>query len=95
MNRGKEERVQPTKSDKIFAVSLTLAMLVGFIVVTVRAIAFWNYIPGELDPAGRVPMILGITGMLILAAIVVGIYFRGRRQEIRDAEAEEAGHHRP
>ena len=78
-----------TRGDKIFAVSITLAMLAGFVVILFRSIEFWNYIPGSLDPAGRVPMVLGIVGMLILAAIIVGVYFRGRQQEIRDAEAEE------
>jgi hypothetical protein len=78
-----------TRGDKIFAVSLTLAMLVGFVIIAIRSIEFWNYIPGSLDPAGRVPMVLGITGMLVLASIIVGVYFRGRRQEIAEAEAEE------
>jgi uncharacterized membrane protein (DUF485 family) len=78
-----------TKGDKIFAIGLTLAMLAGFVVIIFRTVAFWDEIPGPLDPAGRVPMVLGIVGMLVLASIVVGIYFRGRRQEIRDAEAEE------
>lgn len=85
----------PTKGDKIFVIGLTVAMLVGFIVIIFRAVAFWNYIPGDLDPAGRVPMVLGIVGMLVLAAIIVGVYFRGRRQEIRDAEAEEAKDRKP
>ncbi|HLZ66127.1 MAG TPA: hypothetical protein VKQ29_07840 [Aliidongia sp.] len=84
-----------TRGDKIFAIGITLAMLVGFIVIIFRAIAFWNYIPGSLDPAGRVPMVLGIVGMLILAAIIVGVYFRGRRQEIAEAEAEEARERKP
>ncbi|HEV2677684.1 MAG TPA: hypothetical protein VGV37_24350 [Aliidongia sp.] len=84
-----------TRGDKIFAIGMTVAMLVGFIVIIFRAIAFWNYIPGSLDPAGRVPMVLGIVGMLVLASIIVGVYFHGRRQEISDAEAEERANREP
>jgi len=78
-----------SKSDKIFAIGMTAALLVGFVVVIFRVVAFWNLVPGSLDPAGWLPMILGIGGMLILAAIIIGGYFRGRRQEISDAEDEE------
>jgi hypothetical protein len=85
----------PTRGDKIFVIGLTVAMLIGFIAIFFRSIEFWNSIPGDLDPAGRVPMVLGILGMLVLAAVIIGVYFRGRRQEIKDAEEEERRDQKP
>jgi hypothetical protein len=64
-------------------------MVAGFVFIIYRTIIFWDEIPGALDPDAVTPMALGIVGVLLLAGIVIGIYFWGRRREIRDAEAEE------
>jgi hypothetical protein len=78
-----------TRGDKIFVIGITIALVGVFLFVAFQAFDFWNSIPGALNPNAVVPMTLGIVGSLVLAAIVIGIYFRGRRDEIREAEAEE------
>ncbi len=77
-----------SRSDKIFAIgiSVTLVLLLGATIV--MSFDFWRDIPGLLDPAAVTPMLLGITFSLIVAMLIIGVYFYGRRQEIRDGAAK-------
>jgi hypothetical protein len=87
-----EYRDMPTRGDKIFAIGMTLVLIVGFFAIIFGAFGFWNDIPGSLDRDAVVPMILGILGTLILASIVIGIFLHGRRDEIR-RDRTTSGHH--
>lgn len=75
-----------TRTDRIFAIVMTLAMLGALLVAAGMAFDFWNGMQAELDPAATVPMILGIALSLVVGAIVVGVYFYGRRREIAESE---------
>lgn len=75
-----------TRTDRIFAIVMTLAMLGALAVAAGMALDFWHGMPFDFDPAATVPLILGVTFSLVVGGIVVGVYLYGRRKEIRDAE---------
>jgi len=75
-----------TRTDRIFAVVMTLAMVAALVAATGMALDFWQEMPFAVDPAATVPMILGILFSLTVGGAVVGVYLYGRR---REAEAED------
>jgi len=74
-----------TRTDRIFAIVMTLAMVGAFIAAAGMALDFWQGMPFGLDEAATVPMILGILFSLAVGGTVVGVYLYGRRKEVRDA----------
>lgn len=72
-----------SRSDKIFAIVITLALVGALLGATVKAFNFWHGMGVDFDPAATWPLILGVLFSLILGAIVVGIFLYGRRKEIR------------
>lgn len=75
-----------TRTDRIFAIVMTLAMVGALLVAAGMALDFWQGMPFGLDGAATVPMTLGILFSLAVGGAVVGIYLYGRRKEIDDAE---------
>lgn len=71
-----------SRSDKIFAIGITLALIGALLGAIYMSVRFWTGMGAELEDAAVIPMTLGILFSLILGAIVVGIYLYGRRQEI-------------
>ena len=71
-----------SRSDKIFGIGITLALIGAFLGAIVMSVRFWTGMGAELEEAAVIPMTLGILLSLILGGIVVGIYLYGRRQEI-------------
>jgi hypothetical protein len=75
-----------TRTDRIFAIVMTLAMAGAFVFAAAMAFDFWHGMPFDFDPAATVPLILGVLFSLIVGGAVVGVYFYGRRREIRDED---------
>lgn len=75
-----------TRTDRIFAIVMTLAMVGALVAAASMALNFWQGMPFGLDDAATVPMVLGILFSLAVGGAVVGIYLYGRRKEISDAE---------
>ena len=73
-----------SRSDKIFAIGISATLVLLLAATIVMSFGFWHDIPGLLDPAAVTPMVLGILFSLIVALLIIGVYFYGRRQEIRD-----------
>ncbi|MFN4311635.1 MAG: hypothetical protein ACK4FK_13705 [Ferrovibrio sp.] len=74
---------QHTRTDKVFAVLITLALLGALAGAIVMAVRFWTGMGADFDPAATWPLIWGVALSLVLGAIVVGIFLYGRRREIR------------
>lgn len=75
-----------TRTDKIFAIAITLALLGALGMAIVMAVRFWTGMEADFDPAATWPLIWGVLLSLVLGAIVVGVFLYGRRKEIRDEE---------
>lgn len=71
-----------TRSDKIFAIAITAALVGALLGAAVMALRFWHGMPGELDPAAVTPLIIGVSLSLVVGALVVGVFLYGRRKEI-------------
>lgn len=70
-----------TRTDKIFATVLTIALVVSLVAAAVMSLGFWHDMGVPFDPAATVPMILGIGFSLIVGGLVVGVFLYGRRRE--------------
>lgn len=68
--------------DKIFAIGISAAFVIAMGYGALKAVWFWNDMETDLDPAATVPMILGILFSLVVGALVIGVYFYGRRREV-------------
>lgn len=77
-----------TRTDRIFAIVMTLAMVGALVAAAGMALNFWQGMPFGLDDAATVPMVLGILFSLAVGGAVVGIYLYGRRKEIDDASGD-------
>lgn len=75
-----------SRADKIFAVSITAALVAALLGAVWMAVRFWTGMRADFDPAATWPLITGVTFSLVLGGIVVGIFLYGRRREIRDSE---------
>ena len=75
-----------TRTDRIFAIVMTLAMVGALLVAAGKAFDFWQGMPFGLDDAAVVPLILGVALSLGVGGAVVGVYLYGRKKEIDDAE---------
>ena len=74
-----------TRTDRIFAIVMTLAMVGALVTAIGMAFDFWQGMPFALDDAATVPLILGVAFSLAVGGAVVGVYLYGRRKEV-DAE---------
>lgn len=72
-----------TRSDKIFAIGITLALLGAFVSAIWMALRFWYGSSADFDPAASWPLFWGVTLSLVLGGIVVGVFLYGRQKEIR------------
>lgn len=72
-----------TRTDKVFAIVITLALIGALGAAVVMAIRFWTGMGADFDPAATWPLIWGVLLSLVLGAIVVGVFLYGRRKEIR------------
>jgi len=71
-----------SRSDKIFGIGITLALLGALVGAIYMSVRFWTGMGDELEDAAVLPMILGVVLSLVVGGGVVGIYLYGRRQEI-------------
>lgn len=79
-----------TRTDKVFAIGLTLALLGLLAGAFYLSIDMWGGMSAALDPAAVVPMILGIAFSLVVGGIVVGIFLYGRFREAKGEAPSEA-----
>ncbi len=79
-----------TRSDKIFAIGITLALLGAFASAIVMALRFWHGSTAEFDPAAGWPLFWGVTLSLVLGGLVVGVFLYGRSREIQGEESSNA-----
>ena len=70
-------------ADKVFVLSLTMALIAMLILAIVIAAHLWFSIDGTLAPGAIVPLIIGVSLSLIVGGLVVGVFLYGRRQEIK------------
>jgi H+/Cl- antiporter ClcA len=75
-----------TRSDKIFALVITVALLGALAGAVFKAFNFWHDMNADFDPAATWPLIWGVLLSLVLGGIVVGVFLYGRRKEIRGEE---------
>jgi hypothetical protein len=75
-----------SRSDKIFAIAITVALLGALLGAVVKAFNFWHGMAADFDPAATWPLILGVLFSLVLGAIVVGVFLYGRRKEINGGQ---------
>lgn len=75
-----------TRTDKIFAIVITAALVGALLGAIYMALNFWTGMRADFDPAATWPMIWGVLLSLVLGGIVVGIFLYGRRKEIREEE---------
>jgi divalent metal cation (Fe/Co/Zn/Cd) transporter len=72
-----------SRADKIFAITITAALLGALVGAIYLALRFWTGMAADFDPAATWPLIWGVLFSLVLGAIVVGVFLYGRRKEIR------------
>lgn len=73
-----------SRTDKIFAIVITTALVGALLVAIGMAFRFWTNMAADFDPAGTWPLIWGVLLSLVLGGIVVGVFLYGRSKEIRD-----------
>lgn len=73
-----------TRTDKVFAVVITLALVGALVGAAIKSFNFWHNMATEFDPAATWPLIWGVLFSLLLGGVVVGIFLYGRSKEIRD-----------
>lgn len=72
-----------TRSDKIFAIAITAALVGALVAAAAMALRFWHGMSHDLDPAAVTPLIIGVSLSLVVGALVVGVFLYGRRKEIQ------------
>lgn len=79
-----------SRSDKIFAIGITLALIGALGAAVVMALRFWHGSSAGFDPAAAWPLFWGVTLSLVLGGLVVGVFLYGRSREIKGEERSAA-----
>lgn len=75
-----------SRSDKIFAITITVALVGALLGAVYMALRFWHGMSGDFDPSASWPLFWGVSLSLVLGALVVGVFLYGRSREIRGEE---------